>query len=152
MAPPLKAKLFLGGVYCLRVHQIVRESRHREKHNDGGHTRRWDRQIDEVVFEGDGFVMNRLIDEENWVELLHWTPGGHGKERKVSEQCVLDNTCCYPCTYIPYTRSDELKTRYHTKTCSLLSIVHNVISRGDCSVIGERFRREISSAWRTGAD
>lgn len=73
----------------------MRESRHREKQNDGD-TRRWDRQLDEVVFEGDGFVMNRLIDEENWAELLHDTLGGHGKERKVSEQCVLDNTCCYP--------------------------------------------------------
>lgn len=41
--------------------------------------------------------MNRLIDKENWAELLHGTPDGNGKERERPWNSVsLIHTCCYP--------------------------------------------------------
>ena len=87
MMGSLTTKTYLfRGANCLRVHQIVREPRHREKHNDGV-THCWDRQIDEVVLEAAGFVMNRLIDKEKWAELLHGTPDGNEREKGLGTVC-----------------------------------------------------------------
>lgn len=91
MALPLRAYLFLGA-HIVSVYTRLCENHDIEKSTNDGDNRCWDRQIDEVVFEGDGFVMNRLIDKENWAELLHGTPGGNGKEKGPGAVC--------PC-YIP---------------------------------------------------
>lgn len=113
-------RAILFGAHIVSVYTRLCENHKIEKNTTMGFTRRWNRQIDDVVLTGAGFVTNRFIDGESLGGASAWdTRRERGREKRHWNSVSLIYLLL-PCTYIPYTRSDELKTRYHAQRSSLV--------------------------------